>query len=97
LIDDSQYAKERDRLKLEIENLQSEIKKTESRAERWLELTKQVFDFAVYVHSAFRKGDLRVKREIMLALGSNPKIFDGKLRIEPQKWFIPIVDALSYA
>ncbi len=93
LIDDSQYTKERDRLKLEIENLQSEIKKTESRAERWLELTEQVFDFATYAHSAFLKGDLQVKREIMLALGSNPTIIDGKLRIEPHKWFVPIIDA----
>ncbi len=93
LIDDSQYTKERDRLKLEIENLQGEIKKTESRAERWLELTEQVFDFATYAHSAFLKGDLQVKREIMLALGSNPTIIDGKLRIEPHKWFVPIIDA----
>ena len=93
LIDDSQYTKERDRLKLEIENLQGEIKKTESRAERWLELTEQVFDFATYAHNAFLKGDLQVKREIMLALGSNPTIIDGKLRIEPHKWFVPIIDA----
>ncbi|MSR85419.1 hypothetical protein EXS71_03240 [Candidatus Uhrbacteria bacterium] len=93
LIDDSQYTKERDRLKLEIENLQGEIKKTESRAERWLELTEQVFDFATYAHNAFLKGNLQVKREIMLALGSNPTIIDGKLRIEPHKWFVPIVDA----
>jgi len=43
----------------------------QSRAEPWLELTEQAFDFATYAHSAFLKDDLQVKREIMLALGSN--------------------------
>lgn len=42
LIDDEEYTKERDRLKAEMANLKSEVEKTESRAERWLELTEQV-------------------------------------------------------
>lgn len=28
-----------------------------------------------------------------MALGSNSTIFAGKLRIEPHKWFVPIIDA----
>ena len=28
----------------------------------------------------------------MSALGSNPTLLDGKLRIEPNKWLIPIAE-----
>ncbi len=91
LIDDEQYVKERDRLKGEIANLKGEIKKTESRAERWLELTEQVFDFATYALSAFLKGNLQTKREIMMSLGSNPTILSGNLSIEPHPWLVPII------
>ncbi len=93
LIDDSEYSKERDRLKEEMTRLKGEVEKTESRAERWLELTEQVFDFATYAHSAFLNGDIQRKREIMMALGSNPTILNGKLSVQPHPWFIPIINS----
>ncbi len=92
LIDDAEYTKERDRLKAEMATLKGEVEKTESRAERWLELTEQVFDFATYAHSAFLNGDIHKKREIMMALGSNPTILDGKLSVQPHPWFVPIIN-----
>lgn len=92
LIDDAEYIRERDRLKAEQAELRKEIDKTENRADRWLELTEELFDFATYAHSAFLKGDLQRKKEIMMALGSNPTILDGKLRIEAHPWLVPIVN-----
>ena len=74
-------------------NLKGEVEKTESRAERWLELTEQVFDFATYAHTAFLNGDVHKKREIMMALGSNPTILDGKLTVQPHPWFVPIINS----
>lgn len=32
------------------------------------------------------------KKEIMMALGSNPTILDGKLSIQPHPWFVPIIE-----
>ncbi len=92
LIDDAEYIRERDRLKAEQAELRKEIDKTETRADRWLELTEELFDFATYAHSAFLKGDLQRKKEIMMALGSNPTILHGKLRIEAHPWLVPIVN-----
>ncbi len=92
LIDDEQYASERDRLREEIGKLKQEIEKTDCRAERWLELTEQVFDFATYAHSAFLRGGIQTKRNIMMALGSNPTIINGKLNVEPHPWLVPIID-----
>ncbi len=93
LIDDDGYIKERDRLKGEMQKIASEIARLDSRAENWLELTEQVFDFATYAHSAFLKGDVHKKKEIMMALGSNPTILNGKLSIQPHFWFKPIIES----
>lgn len=93
LIDDEGYVKERDRLKAEMVQISSEIARLDSRAENWLELTEQVFDFATYAHVAFLKGEVHKKKEIMMALGSNPTILDGKLSIQPHPWFVPIIES----
>lgn len=93
LIDDEGYVKERDCLKLEMDKVKSEIQKTENRAERWLELTEQAFDFATYARIHFLKGNLHTKRELMMALGSNPTVLNGKLVIPMHKWFAPITES----
>ena len=90
LINDDEYVKERDILKAELAKTKEELEKTENRAERWLELTEQVFDFATYAHSAFLNGNLQTKREIMSALGSNPTIINGKVSIPLHPWLIPL-------
>ncbi|EKD67326.1 MAG: resolvase protein, partial [uncultured bacterium] len=64
LIDDEQYIKERDLLKAQLTKTNEELAKTENRAERWLELTEDVFDFVTYAHSVFLNGTLQTKREI---------------------------------
>jgi site-specific DNA recombinase len=92
LIDDEQYIKEHDLLKAQLAKTNEELAKTENRAERWLELTEDVFDFATYAHSAFLNGTLQTKREIMTALGSNPTIINGKLNVPPHPWLVPIIN-----
>jgi site-specific DNA recombinase len=92
LIDDNEYMRERTRLKEEQGKLRSEVEKVENRADRWLELTEETFNFATYAHSAFLKGDLQKKKEIMMALGSNPTVLDRKLRIESHPWLVPIIE-----
>jgi len=50
---------------------------TETRAEKWLELTEKTFTFATYVRTAFIKANnmgkagLELKKEILLALEKN--------------------------
>ncbi len=36
------------------------------------------------------KGDLEVKRSILLGMGQNPTVYDGKVQIIPNDWFVPI-------
>ena len=93
LITDEEYMKERNELQLKIGRLKEELRDIEARAEKWLELTEEVFDFATYAHSKFLKGSLDEKKEILIDLGSNFLMKGGKLKLDLKKWFVPIEKA----
>ena len=90
LIDDEEYKKQKEELKINIDTLKKQIDMTEIRAENWLELTEATFDFATYARHTFINGDVRTKKEIFTAMGQNYIIEHGKLKLELNKWFAPI-------
>ena len=90
LIDDQTFVKEKNELQIRISQLQGQLRETESRAERWLELTEKTFHFATYARQRFITGGLEPKKEILLTLGQNPIIKDGKLVFEANEWLQPI-------
>ena len=90
LIDDTTFIKEKNELQVKISQLKGELRDTESRAEKWLELTEKTFKFATYARKEFVTGGLELKREILLTLGQNPIIRNGRLVIEPNEWLQPI-------
>jgi DNA invertase Pin-like site-specific DNA recombinase len=93
LIDDETFVRERDELQSKIVKLKTNLRETESRAEKWLELTEKTFNFATYARKAFMGPDLKTKREIFSALGQNFSMKDGKVFINPNEWFVPIEKA----
>ena len=93
LIDDETFIKERDGLKAKIAKLTTNLRETESRAEKWLELTEKTFTFACYARKEFILGDLNKKREIFSALGQNFSVKDKKVHITPNEWLVPIEKA----
>lgn len=93
LIDDEAFIKERDVLQAKIAKLKSNLRETESRAEKWLELTERTFHFATYARKAFVLGGLAQKREIFAALGQNFLVKDRKVRIVANEWLAPIAKA----
>ena len=80
-------------LKNTIARLKNELRETESRAEKWIELTEKTFHFATYARKTFITGTLAQKREILTALGQNFSIKAKKLHITPNEWLIPIEKA----
>lgn len=90
LIDDETFLKEKKELQSKIGILKQKLNETESRAERWLELTEKTFNFATYARQRFLTGGLELKKEILMTLGQNPVIREGKLVIEPNEWLQPI-------
>ena len=93
LIDDETFISERDLLKTKIAKLKSSLRETESRAEKWIELTEQTFTFATYARKSFITGGLHQKREIFAALGQNFSVRDQEVHITPNEWLVPIEKA----
>ena len=94
LIDDETFIKERDELKTKIAKLKSALRETESRAEKWLELSERTFNFACYARKEFTTTkSLERKREIFSALGQNFLVKDKKVLITPNERFVPIEKA----
>ncbi len=90
LIDDDEYLETKVRLKKQQSKLDSDLRTTEERANNWLELTEQVFDFATYARVHFKEGDFNTKRQILTTLGGNFTLLDGDLSITPNEWLVPI-------
>ncbi len=99
LIDDEIFIKEKNLLQNRITQTKEQLRETETRAEKWLELTEKTFAFATYARKAFitakGKEGLERKKEILLALGKIPIITDQKLHIEPNEWLVPIENSYS--
>ena len=93
LIDDETFIKGRDELKATIAKLKLNLRDTESRADKWLELTEKTFNFACYARKEFITGSLEKKREIYSALGQNFSVKDKNIHITPNEWFVPIEKA----
>ena len=92
LIDDAEYARERDALKISITRLREKVQSTETRSDQWLEVTERAFDFATNARSAFTNGDVQTKKEIFMAFSQNQTLKDGKLSIQTTEWLQRIQD-----
>jgi len=76
----------------QLVSLKQDRGETEDRAVNWLELTEKTFDFATKAREAFINGNMDTKKDILMAIGQNPTIKDGILRIETNEWLVPIKD-----
>ena len=95
LINDEEFIAKRDNLKREIAHLQTALRETEDRAEKWVELAEKGFNFATYARKAFMNGDMETKKTILMALGQNPIIKDGTLSLRTNEWLQPIAESYS--
>jgi site-specific DNA recombinase len=101
LIDDDAFIKEKNLLQNKISQMKELLRETETRAEKWLELTEKTFEFATYARSMFLraqtmgKAGLELKKEILMAIGKTPAIKGDQLIIEPNEWLVPIQKGYS--
>lgn len=88
-ISDEEYTKRRTALMSEKEDLHFKLNETNDRINNWLELSEKTFNFACYARHWFANGDLKLKTEILGALGSNLVIKNKNLQVSGMKhWFL---------
>jgi site-specific DNA recombinase len=88
LLSDEEYGQQRGELLKEKAALEESLQDGGHRVEQWLSLAEKTFEFACTVRDKFAKGDHLVKKEILLAVGSNLLLKDKKLFIEAKKPFL---------
>jgi hypothetical protein len=78
--------------KKELESLlaiqKAKLGETESRAQKWIELTENVFHFAKFASLAFEKGGDQLQKEIVFNFGWNHRLEDKKLFIDLYGWYL---------
>ena len=89
-LSDDEYVQQRDRLRSELDKIQSGLGVTERRAKDWVKVTEKAFVFATTAKEAFANGDTKVKRDILMTMGEKLVLFNQRLYIEPSEWLIPI-------
>ena len=86
-----------DKFKEKSEELLSQIKKAEegvsdtnNRASSWREAMNKTIDVIAHGRERFENGGSIDKRDVLLALGAHPTLYDGVVELTPFEWLIPI-------
>jgi site-specific DNA recombinase len=95
LLTDEEYGHQRFELLKEKARLEELFQDTGHRVEQWLSLVEKTFHFACAARSWFAAGDVAVKKEILLAIGSNLTLKDKILLIDTRKPFLILEESLS--
>lgn len=90
LLDDNEYMTKKQSLKANLKSLQDEQNDTVHRVKNWYEIATETFEKLTYAGNKFTSGNIGNKKDILLAIGQNPKLKDGKLHITPNEWLVPV-------
>jgi site-specific DNA recombinase len=90
LIDDDDFKAKSETLKKVLKDLQEEQADNAYRVKNWYEFVTDAFEKLTYAGKKFTEGDLGHKRDILLAIGKNPTLLDGKLQITPEVWLLQL-------
>jgi len=93
LLTDEEYLEQKNELQKTQKKLREQLRDTEDRADKWLDITERMFNFAIYAKQTFEDGDYKTKKEILTSLGSNFILNNGKLEILAHPWLKPIEKA----
>lgn len=93
LVKEDEYTKKKESLLFEQQQVRKKLMETDSRADNWLELCEQTFNFATYARVWFKNGNNEQKRAILHTLGSNLYLDNKILLINQRKPFEIIAGA----
>lgn len=91
--DDDFYASERKKLEGELKDLKKARAKAEHRAKNWRHVADETFSFARYAKEDFEGDVLEKKRTVLVKLGQNLPVLNGKIEFTPNKYLVPIEKA----
>ena len=90
LINDDEYKVKNAALKASLKKLHEEQSDTAHRVKSWYEIATDAFEKLTYAGEKFKTGDVANKKDLLLAIGENPVLMNGRLEITPHEWLIPV-------
>ena len=60
------------------------------RVEHWYEFATRTFERLTNATEKFAVGNVLTKKDILLSIGQNPVLYEGKLQITPNEWLEPV-------
>lgn len=85
-----EYAERSKPLRDELLRLQVEYNDALTLARNWYDALSSTLNTLNGAKEKFANGDLNTKKQILLAIGSNPTLKDGELSINTYEWLTPI-------
>ena len=92
LVDEDTFIEKSDKLKAELKELHKQQATSNENTESWYDYMTSLISKFMNANAKFVNGDIADKKEILLAIGQNPVLLDGKLQITPNEWLLPLRD-----
>ena len=90
MVDDETFISKSSKLKAQLKELHKQQADNAKRVENWCDFMSDTFLKLTGANAKFVNGEFADKKEILLAIGQNPILLDGKLSITPDEWLIPV-------
>jgi ABC-type uncharacterized transport system ATPase subunit len=88
LVDDETFVSKSSKLKAQLKELHKNQADTARKVESWYDFMSDTFLKLTGASTKFVNGEFADKKEILLAIGQNAVLLDGKLSITPDDWLI---------
>jgi site-specific DNA recombinase len=90
LVDEETFVAKAAKLKAELKELHKQQTTVAKNTENWYDYMTDLIIKFMNVNAKFVNGDIADKKEILLAIGQNPVLLDGKLQLTPNEWLLPL-------
>ena len=89
------YTRKKEEISEQLKLVQSQQAKTNQNVNDWYNVVERTLTYLCDANVRFKSGELPTKHLILEAIGSNAKLTDGEISIEPHYWVTPIADYLQ--
>jgi site-specific DNA recombinase len=94
LIQEDKFKQKSELLLCQIKDLEDDVSNNSNRASSWRSAMYKTIDVIAHGRERFENGNLAAKRDVLLALGSNPTLYDGRIELTAYDWLVPIEEGL---
>ena len=94
LIKEETFKEKSKELLSQIKDAEEAVADTNSHAASWRDAMHKTIDVIAHGRERFENGGIVAKRDVLLALGTHPTLYDGAIELDTFEWLIPIEKGL---